>query len=80
MLTKLSSISLMFFLMFIFIYGVVTFCCWLACVSAQLFILYIQLFFSPFFCSDGLTGTSLGARMLQGGMKKGLLLRNKQVE
>ncbi|XP_037540764.1 RNA-binding protein 10 [Nematolebias whitei] len=33
--------------------------------------------FSPV---DGITGTSLGARMLQGGMKKGLLLRNKQVE
>ncbi|XP_007568975.1 RNA-binding protein 10 isoform X1 [Poecilia formosa] len=32
--------------------------------------------FSPI---DG-TGTSLGARMLQGGVKKGLLLRNMQVE
>lgn len=31
-------------------------------------------------CSDGITGTSLGARMLQGGVKKGLLLRNMQVE
>lgn len=30
--------------------------------------------------SDGITGTSLGARMLQGGVKKGLLLRNMQVE
>ncbi|XP_035512342.1 RNA-binding protein 10 [Morone saxatilis] len=29
---------------------------------------------------DGITGTSLGARMLQGGVKKGLLLRNMQVE
>ncbi|KAF3696945.1 RNA-binding protein 10 [Channa argus] len=29
---------------------------------------------------DGITGTSLGARMLQGGVKKGLLLRNLQVE
>lgn len=29
---------------------------------------------------DGVTGTSLGARMLQGGVKKGLLLRNMQVE
>ncbi|XP_040905900.1 RNA-binding protein 10 isoform X2 [Toxotes jaculatrix] len=28
----------------------------------------------------GITGTSLGARMLQGGVKKGLLLRNMQVE
>ncbi|XP_071372352.1 RNA-binding protein 10 isoform X2 [Centroberyx affinis] len=33
--------------------------------------------FSPI---DGVTGTSLGARMLQGGVKKGLLLRNMQVE
>ncbi|XP_056240284.1 RNA-binding protein 10 isoform X1 [Seriola aureovittata] len=33
--------------------------------------------FSPI---DGITGTSLGARMLQGGVKKGLLLRNMQVE
>nr|XP_040048768.1 RNA-binding protein 10 [Gasterosteus aculeatus aculeatus] len=33
--------------------------------------------FSPI---DGLTGGSLGARMLQGGVKKGLLLRNMQVE
>ncbi|XP_013873146.1 RNA-binding protein 10 isoform X2 [Austrofundulus limnaeus] len=33
--------------------------------------------FSPI---DGITGSSLGARMLQGGMKKGLLLRNMQVE
>jgi len=30
--------------------------------------------------SDGITGTSLGARMLQGGVKRGLLLRNMQVE
>ncbi|KAI9530652.1 hypothetical protein NQZ68_000142 [Dissostichus eleginoides] len=29
---------------------------------------------------DGITGTSLGARMLQGGVKKGFLLRNMQVE
>lgn len=29
---------------------------------------------------DGITGTSLGARMLQGGVKKGLLLHNMQVE
>ncbi|KAK5863653.1 hypothetical protein PBY51_000667 [Eleginops maclovinus] len=29
---------------------------------------------------DGITGTSLGARMLQGGVKKGLLLRNMQVD
>ncbi|KAG7519628.1 hypothetical protein JOB18_012295 [Solea senegalensis] len=29
---------------------------------------------------DGITGTSLGARMLQGGVKKGLLFRNMQVE
>uniref|UniRef100_A0A674NBZ5 RNA binding motif protein 10 n=1 Tax=Takifugu rubripes TaxID=31033 RepID=A0A674NBZ5_TAKRU len=29
---------------------------------------------------DGVMGTSLGARMLQGGVKKGLLLRNMQVE
>ncbi|XP_029995115.1 RNA-binding protein 10 isoform X1 [Sphaeramia orbicularis] len=29
---------------------------------------------------DGILGTSLGARMLQGGVKKGLLLRNMQVE
>ncbi|XP_028266148.1 RNA-binding protein 10 isoform X2 [Parambassis ranga] len=33
--------------------------------------------FSPI---DGITGTSLGARMLQGGVKRGLLLRNMQVE
>ncbi|KAM9856021.1 RNA-binding protein 10 [Aulostomus maculatus] len=33
--------------------------------------------FSPI---DGITGTSLGARMLQGGVKKGLLLRNMQME
>ncbi|KAM3617409.1 uncharacterized protein V6R79_005784 [Siganus canaliculatus] len=33
--------------------------------------------FSP---NDGITGISLGARMLQGGVKKGLLLRNVQVE
>ncbi|CAN9516048.1 unnamed protein product [Ophioblennius macclurei] len=33
--------------------------------------------FSPL---DGITGTSLGARMLQGGVKRGLLLRNMQVE
>ncbi|XP_074537634.1 RNA-binding protein 10 isoform X2 [Halichoeres trimaculatus] len=33
--------------------------------------------FSPI---DGISGTSLGARMLQGGVKKGLLLRNMQVE
>ncbi|XP_042264536.1 RNA-binding protein 10 isoform X2 [Thunnus maccoyii] len=33
--------------------------------------------FSPI---DGITGTSLGARMLQGGVKKGLLLHNMQVE
>uniref|UniRef100_A0A1A8IJS3 RNA binding motif protein 10 n=2 Tax=Nothobranchius kuhntae TaxID=321403 RepID=A0A1A8IJS3_NOTKU len=33
--------------------------------------------FSPV---DGISGTSLGARMLQGGMKKGLLLRNAQVD
>ncbi|XP_029361570.1 RNA-binding protein 10 isoform X2 [Echeneis naucrates] len=33
--------------------------------------------FSPI---DGITGTSLGARMLQGGVKKGLLLRNMQVD
>lgn len=33
-----------------------------------------------FLCSDGVTGSSLGARMLQGGVKKGLLLRNMQVE
>ncbi|KAM4562831.1 RNA-binding protein 10 [Odontesthes bonariensis] len=33
--------------------------------------------FSPV---DGITGTSLGARMLQGGVKRGLLLRNMQVE
>ncbi|XP_056446716.1 RNA-binding protein 10 isoform X2 [Gadus chalcogrammus] len=33
--------------------------------------------FSPV---DGVTGTSLGARMLQGGLKKGLLLRNMQTE
>lgn len=38
----------------------------------------IVLFVLPFY-SDG-TGTSLGARMLQGGVKKGLLLRNMQVE
>uniref|UniRef100_I3K387 RNA binding motif protein 10 n=1 Tax=Oreochromis niloticus TaxID=8128 RepID=I3K387_ORENI len=31
-------------------------------------------------CSDGITDTSLGARMLQGGVKRGLLLRNMQVE
>ncbi|XP_056896100.1 RNA-binding protein 10 [Takifugu flavidus] len=30
--------------------------------------------------ADGVMGTSLGARMLQGGVKKGLLLRNMQVE
>ncbi|XP_026188098.1 RNA-binding protein 10 isoform X2 [Mastacembelus armatus] len=29
---------------------------------------------------DGMTGISLGARMLQGGVKKGLLLRNMQME
>ncbi|XP_029910900.1 RNA-binding protein 10 isoform X2 [Myripristis murdjan] len=29
---------------------------------------------------DSITGTSLGARMLQGGVKKGILLRNMQVE
>ncbi|XP_061651956.1 RNA-binding protein 10 isoform X1 [Phyllopteryx taeniolatus] len=29
---------------------------------------------------DGITGSSLGARMLQGGMKKGLLLRSVQME
>ncbi|XP_057685798.1 RNA-binding protein 10 [Corythoichthys intestinalis] len=29
---------------------------------------------------DGLTGSSLGARMLQGGVKKGLLLRNMQMQ
>ncbi|XP_067096494.1 RNA-binding protein 10 isoform X1 [Osmerus mordax] len=29
---------------------------------------------------DGMAGSSLGARMLQGGMKKGFLLRNMQVE
>lgn len=29
---------------------------------------------------DGITDTSLGARMLQGGVKRGLLLRNMQVE
>uniref|UniRef100_A0A3P8P772 RNA binding motif protein 10 n=1 Tax=Astatotilapia calliptera TaxID=8154 RepID=A0A3P8P772_ASTCA len=29
---------------------------------------------------DGVTDTSLGARMLQGGVKRGLLLRNMQVE
>ncbi|XP_077439840.1 RNA-binding protein 10 isoform X1 [Vanacampus margaritifer] len=29
---------------------------------------------------DGITGSSLGARMLQGGVKKGLLLRNMQTE
>ncbi|XP_041656204.1 RNA-binding protein 10 [Cheilinus undulatus] len=29
---------------------------------------------------DGISGTSLGARMLQGGVKRGLLLRNMQVE
>ncbi|KAG8002637.1 RNA-binding protein 10 [Nibea albiflora] len=29
---------------------------------------------------DGITGSSLGARMLQGGVKRGLLLRNMQVE
>ncbi|XP_065816995.1 RNA-binding protein 10 isoform X2 [Labrus bergylta] len=33
--------------------------------------------FSPI---DGISGTSLGARMLQGGVKKGLLFRNMQVE
>ncbi|XP_029973960.1 RNA-binding protein 10 [Salarias fasciatus] len=33
--------------------------------------------FSPL---DGISGTSLGARMLQGGVKRGLLLRNMQVE
>ncbi|XP_026224140.1 RNA-binding protein 10 isoform X3 [Anabas testudineus] len=33
--------------------------------------------FSPV---DGISGTSLGARMLQGGVKKGLLLHNMQVE
>ncbi|XP_017270557.1 RNA-binding protein 10 [Kryptolebias marmoratus] len=33
--------------------------------------------FSPI---DGITGSSLGARMLQGGIKKGLLMRNMQVE
>ncbi|KAM9752480.1 RNA-binding protein 10 isoform 2-T6 [Menidia menidia] len=33
--------------------------------------------FSPV---DGFTGTSLGARMLQGGVKRGLLLRNMQVD
>ncbi|XP_068452768.1 RNA-binding protein 10 [Clinocottus analis] len=33
--------------------------------------------FSPI---DGLTGGSLGARMLQGGVKKGFLLRNMQVD
>ncbi|KAM4610906.1 RNA-binding protein 10 isoform 2-T2 [Polymixia lowei] len=33
--------------------------------------------FSPI---DGVTGSSLGARMLQGGVKKGLLLRNMQVD
>lgn len=33
--------------------------------------------FSPI---DGITGMSLGARMLQGGVKRGLLLRNMQVE
>lgn len=39
-----------------------------------------SIFFSLFLCSDGISGTSLGARMLQGGVKKGLLLRNMQVE
>nr|XP_057939844.1 RNA-binding protein 10-like isoform X1 [Doryrhamphus excisus] len=29
---------------------------------------------------DGITGSSLGARMLQGGVKKGLLLHNMQIE
>ncbi|XP_030589087.1 RNA-binding protein 10 isoform X2 [Archocentrus centrarchus] len=29
---------------------------------------------------DGITDTSLGARMLQGGVKRGLMLRNMQVE
>ncbi|XP_051913156.1 RNA-binding protein 10 isoform X1 [Hippocampus zosterae] len=29
---------------------------------------------------DGITGSSLGARMLQGGVKKGLLLRNIQMQ
>ncbi|KAM7411808.1 hypothetical protein PAMA_021673 [Pampus argenteus] len=29
---------------------------------------------------DGITGTSLGARILQGGVKRGLLLHNMQVE
>ncbi|XP_041860417.1 RNA-binding protein 10 isoform X2 [Melanotaenia boesemani] len=29
---------------------------------------------------DGISATSLGARMLQGGMKRGLLLRNMQIE
>ncbi|XP_047446757.1 RNA-binding protein 10 isoform X2 [Mugil cephalus] len=29
---------------------------------------------------DGISGSSLGARMLQGGVKRGLLLRNMQVE
>lgn len=33
------------------------------------------------FCPiDGISGTSLGARMLQGGVKKGLLLRNMPME
>ncbi|XP_064877078.1 LOW QUALITY PROTEIN: RNA-binding protein 10-like [Oncorhynchus nerka] len=34
--------------------------------------------YSP--CNDGTAGSSLGARMLQGGVKKGLLLRNMQVD
>ncbi|XP_077571973.1 RNA-binding protein 10 isoform X1 [Stigmatopora nigra] len=29
---------------------------------------------------DGISGSSLGARMLQGGMKKGLLMRNMQMQ
>uniref|UniRef100_A0A1A7WUN2 RNA binding motif protein 10 n=1 Tax=Iconisemion striatum TaxID=60296 RepID=A0A1A7WUN2_9TELE len=37
----------------------------------------VKRMFSPV---DGISGTSLGARMLQGGMKKGLLFRNTQVE
>lgn len=44
---------------------------------------YLQLYLSfdsASLFSDGITGSSLGARMLQGGVKKGLLLRNIQMQ
>lgn len=49
-------------------------------LTYSVFVFVCALFYFLSSCSDGITDTSHGARMLQGGVKRGLMLRNMQVE